>query len=436
MDKGRCVMLKAPRGTVDILPPDSSRWQQLEAVLRSISRKYNHEEIRTPTLEHSELFLRTVGEETDIVQKEMYTFKDKGGRDLTLRPEGTAPCARAFLEHGMSHGRLPKKLFYIGPMFRYEKPQAGRYREHHQYGAEILGSPSPYSDVEVIMLAVDIANELGLSGTQLFINTIGCAGCRGKHREDLTRYLEKHREQLCPDCRSRLERNPLRVLDCKEGSCKAVVKGAPAMLDYLCSECKDHWNQLKGLLASYKLPFEVDTSLVRGLDYYTRTVFELKWPPLGAQDTLLGGGRYDGLVEEIGGGPTPGVGFAAGLERILAASEKGTKPLRASFGMDLFVISQEDRFPSSLNAGFSLLREIRDAGFSGDFDPLQRSIKSQMKQADRLGARYVAIFGAEEMDGGNVTVRRMKDGHQDTVKVNEVVSVLSGEVAESDAAKQ
>ncbi len=421
-------MLRAPRGTFDVLPPDSSRWSYLEELLRRISGRYNYEEIRTPVLEHSELFSRTVGEATDIVQKEMYTFKDKTGRHLTLRPEGTAPCARAFVEHGMQAGPLPRKLFYLGPMFRYEKPQAGRYREFHHYGAEIFGSSSPYSDVEVIMLAMDIANELGLSGTRLVINTIGCSLCRKDYRTRLTGFLKEREEELCPDCQDRLERNPLRVLDCKLESCRSVVRNAPAIMDYLCSECKDHWDELREVLSSMGLAYSVDTALVRGLDYYTRTVFELKWPPLGAQDALLGGGRYDGLVEEIGGKPTPGVGFAMGLERMMTAAEKGSKPIEVPSEIDLFVIAQEEKFPSSLAKAFGLVMGTRRAGFSSDFDPEQRSIKSQMKQADRLNARYVAIFGEEEMSKGCVSLRIMSDGRQETIRADEVIAFLRREV--------
>ena len=331
-------MIKAPRGTKDILPPESNKWSQVEALLRRLSNMYNFQEIRTPIFEHTELFTRTVGESTDIVQKEMYTFEDKGGRSLTLRPEGTAPVVRAFLEHGLDGGALPVKFFYLGPMFRYEKPQAGRYREFMQFGVEILGSPSPFSDVEVIQIGVRIAEELGLIGTTLFINTIGCPLCRKEYREDLVKFLSERVSDLCPDCQSRLETNPLRVLDCKNPSCRKVTAQAPQMHEYLCAECQEHWDMLRSILTSMGMEYKVDPTLVRGLDYYTRTVFEIKWPPLGAQDTIVGGGRYDGLVEELGGKPTPGVGFALGLERLLLASDKGEKRIDASPSVDCFVV--------------------------------------------------------------------------------------------------
>ncbi|HHW18890.1 MAG TPA: histidine--tRNA ligase [Firmicutes bacterium] len=448
-------MLRAPRGTGDVLPPKSRKWIYLEKVLREISFKYNFGEIRTPVFEHTELFSRTVGESTDIVEKEMYTFEDKGGRSLTLRPEGTAPVARAFLEHSLGQGPLPQKLFYIGPMFRYEKPQAGRYREFHQYGAEILGSPSPYSDVEIIALAVDIAESLGLRGTKLVINSIGCPVCRKRYRGDLIKYLSARSDAMCEDCRKRLWKNPLRVLDCKNVSCKAVTSGAPSMLDYLCNDCQKHWEDLRELLSRMELAYEVDTSLVRGLDYYTKTVFELKWPPLGAQDAVAGGGRYDGLVEELGGKHTPGVGFAMGLERILLAVEKGEKPFREERALDFFVIAlgqktrldgeeeasaaRDEKIPAAQNAtadadedlfrrGFFLVREIRSLGLSCDFDPLRRSLKAQMKHADRLNARYVAILGEEELEKKTVSIRSMKEGWQKEIPLESVRDFIEKEV--------
>lgn len=425
-------MIRAPRGTNDILPPESYRWICLEALLRRLSKVYNFEEIRTPMFEHTELFSRTVGETTDIVQKEMYTFQDKGGRDLTLRPEGTAPVVRAFLERGLDGGALPKKLFYLGPMFRYEKPQAGRYREFMQYGVEILGSPSAYSDVEVIHLGVRIAEELGLLGTTLFINTIGCPVCRKNHREDLLKHLSRRAGELCPDCLARLDKNPLRVLDCKNESCREVATDAPLMKEYLCSDCEQHWITLQSILESVGLEYTVDPTLVRGLDYYTKTVFELKWPPLGAQDTIIGGGRYDGLIEELGGRPGPGVGFAMGLERLLLASEKGEKPIEPVMFIDCFVVmpESEDQEVSQeiANKGFELLSDFRCSRLSGDFDPLRRSVRAQMKHANRLNAKYVAIIGEEEIKQGLVTIRSMEHGWQKQVSVDRVSDFMKEEV--------
>lgn len=422
-------MLKSPRGTYDILPPESHKWIYLESVVREVARRYNFEEIRLPTFEHAELFSRTVGEATDIVEKEMYTFKDKTGRDLTLRPEGTAGVARAFLEHGMAGGPLPKKLYYLGSMFRYEKPQAGRYREHRQFGVEVFGSPSPLSDVEVITLAMDVAFELGLVGTELFLNSIGCPKCRTEYREKLIEYLMPHLGELCEDCRSRLTRNPLRILDCKNDKCKALVADAPSTLDFLCDECREHWDRLRAILTAAGIPYTVDKSLVRGLDYYTRTVFELKWPPLGAGgNTVCGGGRYDSLVQELGGPPIPGVGFGMGLERMLLAAEKGLKPIEVGGEIDVFAVAPKMDAPGG-DADFGarllgLVRELRRRGLTCEFDPMQRSMKAQMKQADRMNARFVLILGEEEMKNDCVAVRSMRDGWQKTIAMSEVTSFV------------
>ena len=425
-------MIKAPRGTNDILPPESGKWSKVESVLRTLSSMYNFQEIRTPVFEHTELFTRSVGESTDIVQKEMYTFEDKGGRSLTLRPEGTAPVVRAFLEHGLDGGALPMKFFYLGPMFRYEKPQAGRYREFMQFGIEILGSGSPFSDVEVIQVGVRIAEELGLLGTTLFINTIGCPLCRNRYREDLVKYLSQRASSLCTDCQSRLDANPLRVLDCKNPSCREVIVGAPRMHDYLCPECQEHWDMLRSILTSMGMEYTVDPALVRGLDYYTRTVFEIKWPPLGAQDTIIGGGRYDGLVEELGGKPTPGVGFALGLERLLLASDKGERPIDASPSIDCFVViasSDDEAICREISSwGFKLLDSLRRMGLSCDFDPLMRSVKAQMKQANRVNAQYVIILGEEEFEKSEASIRSMKDGWQKEVALDQVLAFVKGEI--------
>lgn len=422
-------MLKAARGTYDILPPDSQRWARLESILREVASRYNYQEIRTPIFEHAELFSRAVGEDTDIVSKEMYVFKDKTGRDLTLRPEGTASCARAFIEHGMAGGSLPRKFYYLGPMFRYEKPQAGRFREFRQFGVEVFGSESPYSDVEVIMLAMDMADELGLSHTELFVNSIGCPSCRKEYRKELVSYLVSKEADLCYDCRNRLERNPLRILDCKIESCKKAISEVPHMIDYLCDDCKLHWDELRDILQDTDIPYTVDTTLVRGLDYYTRTVFELKWPPLGSQSTILGGGRYDGLVEEIGGPSIPGVGFAMGLERVLLANEKGTNPISPFEGVQCFVVAQNSDKPEIGRYAFKIVKDLRKVHLSVDFDPQGRSLKSQMKKAHRQNASFVVILGEEEISKGTASVKSMKDGWQKEVTISMLDSFLLEEVA-------
>ncbi|HHX10648.1 MAG TPA: histidine--tRNA ligase [Firmicutes bacterium] len=422
-------MLRAPRGTNDILPPESHKWACLELLLRRLSKIYSFEEIRTPIFEYTELFSRTVGESTDIVRKEMYTFRDKGGRELTLRPEGTAPVARAFLERGLDRGALPKKLFYLGPMFRYEKPQAGRYREFVQYGVEILGSPSAYSDVEVILLAVRIAEELGLMGTTLYINTIGCPKCRRVHREDFVKHISGRVGEFCPDCLERLDRNPLRILDCKNDACRRATADVPLIRDYLCDDCREHWVTLQDSLRSLGLEYTVDPTLVRGFDYYTKTVFELKWPPLGAQDAIIGGGRYDGLIEELGGKPCPGMGFAVGVERLLLAAEKGDKPLAPDVSIDCFVLFPDTGDKRVTEAGFGLLNDLRCSGLSSDFDPLRRSMKAQMKHADRLKAKYVAIIGEEEIEQGFITIRSMEHGWQKQVPAGSVLDFMKEAVS-------
>ncbi len=407
-------MISRPKGTEDRLPAETGKWLQVEKVLRDISERFNYREIRTPIFEHTELFTRTVGETTDIVEKEMYTFKDRAGRSLTLRPEGTAPVGRAYIENGLHSGPQPVKVYYIGPMFRYEKPQAGRYREFVQYGAELLGSSSPLCDAEVIFLAIEICNTLGLTETTLHLNSIGCPGCREGYRKALTEYLGAREADLCDDCRRRLGRNPLRVLDCKNETCRAILAGAPSMFDYLCAGCKEHFETLGKLLTGMGMTYRIDPSLVRGLDYYTRTVFEVKWPPLGAQDAILGGGRYDGLVEALGGPSVPGVGFAIGLERLLMAVEKGKNPPQGWERLDCFVCYVDDALACG---ALEIANRLRAAGVRADFDQLGRSLKAQMKQASRYEARYAVLLGPEEAARGVATVRSMDEGWQREVRL-------------------
>lgn len=414
-------MISRPKGTEDRLPDETAKWLRMENVLREVSERFNYREIRTPVFEHTELFVRTVGETTDIVEKEMYTFKDKAGRSLTLRPEGTAPVGRAYIENGLHSGPQPVKVYYIGPMFRYERPQAGRYREFAQYGAELLGSASPLADAEVIMLALEICKELGLTGATLHLNSIGCPRCRDEYRAALKRYLSPKTAELCEDCVRRLERNPLRVLDCKNEKCRRVLDGVPSMLEFLCPPCKEHFDELGRILEEMGLSYRLDPSLVRGLDYYTRTVFEVKWPPLGAQDTVLGGGRYDGLVEALGGPATPAVGFAAGLERLLAAAEKGTNPPAGEEGLDCFLCFVD---PGLGRLALEVSQKLRTAGLRVDFDQLGRTLKAQMKQASRYGARYAVILGPEEVQRKVATVRSMDEGWQRDVPLDGIEGEL------------
>ncbi|HHY92976.1 MAG TPA: histidine--tRNA ligase, partial [Firmicutes bacterium] len=386
------MLTTAPRGTRDILPEEVAKWHYLEDIIRAHCRLFGYGEIRLPLFEHTELFQRGVGETTDIVEKEMYTFTDRGGRSLTLRPEATASSVRAYLEHNLSAGPQPVKFYYLGPMFRYDRPQAGRYRQFSQFGVEAIGSADPTLDAEVIILALDFYAKLGLKDLTVELNSIGCPVCRAEYRQALVAYLRDRAGELCESCVGRLERNPLRVLDCKEESCQAVTQGAPSLQDYLCNECQAHFHQVKECLESVGAKYVLNSSLVRGLDYYTKTVFEITWAGLGAQTALCGGGRYDGLVEECGGPPTPGVGFAMGLERVLLALEQAGIALPGKSAPEVFVaaVTAADNL-----AAFNLVTELRRAGINADKDYLQRSLRAQLKQANRLAANQVVLVGGE-----------------------------------------
>ncbi|MDI3547674.1 MAG: histidyl-tRNA synthetase [Halanaerobiales bacterium] len=416
------MSLKAPRGTNDILPPLSLKWQYVEEKIRELLRVYNYEEIRTPIFEYTELFQRGIGETTDIVEKEMYTFTDKGGRSITLRPEGTAPVVRSFLENKLYGEAQPRKFFYIGPMFRYERPQAGRFRQFHQLGVEALGSNDPALDAEVILLGLNILEKLGLTDLETYINSIGCPKCRADYLEVLKGYLQEHREELCRDCQTRLERNPLRVLDCKNESCSRVVLEAPLIIDYLCDECDEHFNQVKDYLDYLEVKYQVDPTLVRGLDYYTNTAFEIKYRGLGAQDTIFGGGRYNGLAEEIGKKDIPGIGFAIGLERLMITLEEQGIELPVEKGIDLYITTIGDR---AKRAAFKYIYHLRKAGLKTEMDYLDRSVRSQMKAADRMNATYTIILGEDELDKGVATIRNMKSGEEVEIKLDKLVEHMS-----------
>lgn len=419
------MLTAAPRGTKDILPAEAGAWRYVENIIRKICASYNYQEIRTPVFEHTELFLRGIGDTTDVVEKEMYTFMDRGKRSITLRPENTASAVRAFVEHKLYAEPAPVKLFYMGPMFRYDRPQAGRQRQFHQFGVEALGVQGPNIDAEIILLAVHILQELGLKDLQLKINSVGCPKCRPVYRQKLQEYFRPHLAELCPDCQSRFERNPMRILDCKVPACKAVAAGAPHLADSLCDECKEHFAGLQKLLAAEGIKYVLDPNLVRGLDYYTKTAFEIQYAALGAQSAVCGGGRYDGLVEEIGGPPTPGIGFAMGLERLLLALQSQNLLPPADKLLDVYAVTcNQDRFAET----FTTVQGLRKAGLRAEYDYAGRSMKAQMKQANRLQARYVVIFGEDENLRGMVTLKNMQTSEQKEIAFTEIVNIIKTEV--------
>lgn len=408
----------AVRGTHDILPRETYQWQYLEKAIEKQCRIYGYEEIRTPIFEYTELFLRGIGDTTDVVEKEMYTFNDRSDRSITLRPEGTAAAVRSYLEHKMfGEASQPTKLYYVGPMFRYDKPQAGRYRQFHQFGIEAIGTSSPMSDAEIISLAYRLLEDLGLQGLKLFVNSVGCPKCRPAYQEKLREYFEPYKEELCPECLSRLDRNPLRLLDCKNEKCQAVNQHAPNLLDSLCEECEDHFQGVKAFLGSVGLSYEINHRLVRGLDYYTKTAFEIQYPPLGAQSAVCGGGRYDGLVEQCGGPPTPAVGFAMGLERILIALNQQDLLNVEAPPISVFLLPLGEKAKEKC---FELLQKLRNIGIAAEIDLMNRGIKGQMKQANRSGARWALLLGDEELSKGMITCKDMLQGDQNVIAIDEV----------------
>lgn len=421
------MLTTGPRGTKDILPDSSGYWQYIEKTARDVCRSFAYQEIRTPVFEHTELFLRGIGETTDIVEKEMYTFNDRGGRSLTLRPENTAATVRSFLENKLYAGPLPAKLFYMGPMFRYDRPQAGRYRQFHQFGIEALGAKGPAVDAEIIILAVTFFQRLGLNDLKLYINSVGCPECRPVYRKKLQDFLADKLPELCSDCQSRFDRNPMRILDCKKETCTKLSAGAPEVVDCLCDECRDHFAQLKVLLTAAGIDYQLNPRLVRGLDYYTKTAFEIQYAPLGAQSAVCGGGRYDGLVAECGGQPTPGIGLAIGLERVMLALEKQKLLPDTTGDIDVFVAPMGKAMQSY---AFRLLCDLRQAGLNADMDYMDRSIKAQLKHANKYPARYVAIVGETEMPDGKVMLKNMHSGEQELVAVADVTGKIQRETEE------
>lgn len=415
-------MIRSVKGAPDILPEDAGKWQALEAVARDILDRYGYTEIRTPVFERTELFVRGIGEGTDIVEKEMYTFQDRGGESLTLRPEATAAIMRAYVEHSLGAKSSLVKVYLIGPMFRHERPQSGRFRQFHQVDVEAVGSPGPAVDAEVVAVLRHLLEAWGLRGMLLHLNSIGDPACRPAYRRAFVAYAEAHRSALCPDCHVRLQKNPLRILDCKLPACQQVVAGAPTISGHLCGPCRDHFAAVRRLLDGLKIEHVVNERLVRGLDYYNRTTFEFLNPSLGAQNAVAGGGRYDGLVEEIGGAPTPAIGFAIGEERILTSLAGQGGPPEAPTYTGVYVATVgEDAFSTAL----TLAQTLRQRGLRVAVDLEARSLKGQMRQANKERYRYSVILGSDELRSGQATLKDMLSGEQQAIALGEVVDRLT-----------
>lgn len=414
-------MINLPKGTKDVVPDAAYKWHYLEDVVRKTAAEFGFKEIRTPTFEHTELFLRGVGETTDIVNKEMYTFTDKGDRSITLKPEGTAGVARAYIENCLGDMPQPVKMYYLTPVFRYERPQAGRLREHHQFGVELYGSASPYADAEVMLVAKTLFDKLGLTEPVLNINSIGCPECRKKYNAALKEYLAGNIDKMCASCRERFDKNPLRILDCKEPGCKAITASAPKTLEYLCDDCRAHFEKLQSILSSAGVEFRVNPSVVRGLDYYTGTVFEFISSAIGAQGTVCGGGRYNNLVSEVGGKPTPAVGFGMGLERLIMILENLNLYLGEPETPTIYIAPTSE---AEAEAAFSVVGELRKKGVSAECDIMGRSLKAQMKYAGKRGYAFVAVMGADEINSGKIKIKRMSDGVETECAISDMAEVL------------
>ncbi|MCI6007676.1 histidine--tRNA ligase [Oscillospiraceae bacterium LCP25S3_E10] len=410
------LITKRVYGAEDVLPKDSYKWQLIEDIMRSEAAAYGFKEIRTPVFEHTELFQRGVGDTTDVVQKEMYTFNTKGGTSLSLRPEGTAGAARAVLEHAVYNDGLPIKTYYFDSCYRYEKKQANRYREFHQFGVELYGASSPASDAEIISLATTLFDRLGVTDLQLELNSIGCPTCRAEYHKALKKYFESYKDKLCDTCLSRLEKNPMRILDCKSPVCSEIAKDAPVVLDYLCDDCKNHFQQVKAYLDAAEIPYIVNPKIVRGLDYYTKTVFEFVTTKLGSQGTVCGGGRYDGLIEELGGQHTPSLGFGLGMERLLALmAEQGIEiPLPPSCDIYIAGLGEEAQ-----KKAFTLVKEVRETSLIAECDIVGRSLRAQMKYADKIGAKFSMVIGENEINENKAILKNMETGEKTEVPLDE-----------------
>lgn len=416
------MLTKAPRGTKDITPKDAYKWNYVENKFREICSLFGYEEMRTPVFEHTELFKRSVGDTTDIVQKEMYSFTDKGGRDITLKPEGTAGVVRAFIENKLYADTQPTKLFYITPCFRYERPQAGRQRQFHQFGIEALGSDKPSLDAEVIALAVQFFTEVGLKDLAVSINSVGCPTCRAEYNARLKEYLDKKSDVLCETCLERKDKNPMRVIDCKNPHCKENLQDIPFMIDHLCEDCKDHFDKLQTYLKEMDINYVVDKTIVRGLDYYKKTAFEIISNDIGSQSTVCGGGRYDGLVEMLGGPKgISGIGFALGAERLLLTLENNNIEIENPKSTDIYIATIGD---AAKTKSFKLIKDLRTNHISADNDHLDKSLKAQFKYSDKLNAKYTVVIGDDELANDTATLKNMKTSEQTTIKLSELVDEL------------
>ena len=413
------LITKAIKGTKDVLPKDVHKNQYIEATALDIASKFGDKEIRTPVFEHTELFQRGVGDTTDVVQKEMYTFDDKGGRSITLRPEGTAGAVRSYLENGLCNEALPQKVCYLISCYRYEKPQAGRLREFHQFGVECFGSASPLADAEIIALAKSLFDTLGVKDLSLEINSIGCPTCRAEYHKALKEYFSSRKDELCDTCKSRLDRNPMRILDCKSPICHEIAEGAPVVIDYLCDECKEHFENVQKYLKAQNIEYTINPQIVRGLDYYTKTVFEFVSNSIGAQGTVCGGGRYDGLVEELGGQHTPSLGFAMGIERLMLIMEAQGCEFPEAEKPDLFIVALGEK--ATLKA-VEIAKDMREEGFSALLDLNQRSVRAQMKYADKLGAKFNVVIGDNEVEAKTAKLKNMQTGEETEINLDTFVS--------------
>ncbi|NBI06925.1 histidine--tRNA ligase [Senegalia massiliensis] len=415
------MLTRAPRGTKDVLPNESYKWQYLEKTFREVCNSFGYKEIRTPTFEHTELFERGVGETTDVVQKEMYTFLDKGDRSITLKPEGTASAARLYVENKLYADAQPIKTFYITPVFRYERPQKGRLREHHQFGVEVYGSENPSIDAEVISILDNLYERLEIQGIELQINSIGCSKCRPNYDKALKEYLSERLDKLCETCNSRFDTNPMRILDCKNDNCQMELKEAPTILDYLCDECSEHFDGVKNYLDNLEIDYIVNPRIVRGLDYYTKTAFEFISSEIGAKSTVCGGGRYDGLVEQVGGPSTPAIGFGMGIERLILTLENNNIEIPKEDDLDIFIVTMGDKAKS---LAMKIVKDLRNLGISSDLDHLDRSVKAQFKYSNKLNSTYTIVIGDNEIENKSIKIKNMKTGDQKDLSLENVVESI------------